>query len=493
MVGVPGRSKGCSTCRTRKKGCDRKRPVCTQCTCAGLECGGYERKRIFLNYTQCTEAKAVSVVYRKEPKQGLDGVTNIVLHRGLVQTAYVENYISIFMGKYLPANRLSRDWVEIAYDLHPSDQAIRLSFLCLGLFAAGELQFAVQSYCYALRKLHTVLCVPSQAQSNSTLAACKLFSLVEVLHGADKNLLLQGSKWHSHLSGLLAIFHARSPYSYQSGVSHQFFSNGRYPLLVASIANRQRAPLNTQEWRTVPWEKEPKSHMDKLYDIMADLSGILADTDEMRCCADLTLKARLHEEVLKTCQQMDKRLQSWLQEVGPLTNFNIDEEIRVDSLGPPYLPLAHMTLLFWTCHVINRATLISIYDPPLSEIPTEIDPLPFIRKITNALPYFWSTDAGLCGTVLAALPWGISLQIVYATPQRYPEEIRLLEQFIMQRNAANTILLFLESLQRDSAGPEFSSLNGREGLICRAQRWMMAGSRDWKKRNLKRKHHLNPL
>ncbi|KAI0964892.1 hypothetical protein F4678DRAFT_366188 [Xylaria arbuscula] len=477
MVGVPGRSKGCSTCRTRKKGCDRKRPVCTQCTCAGLECGGYERKRIFLNYTQCTEAKAVPVVYRKGPKQALDGVTNIVLQSGLAQTAYVENYISIFMGKYLPANRLSRDWVEIAYDLHTTDQAIHLSFLCLGLFAAGELQYAIQSYCFALRKLQTVLCVPSSAQSNSTLVACNLLSLVEVLHGADKNLLLQGSKWYSHLSGLLAIFHSRGPYSYQSGVSHQFFANGRYPLLVASIANRRRAPLSTPEWRTIPWEKEPKSHMDKLYDIMADLSEILADTDEMRRCEEPTLKARLHEEALKACQRMDKRLQGWQQEADPLTNFCDGDEIHVNSLGPPELPLAHMTLLFWTFHVINRATLNSIYDPPLSDIPTEIDPLPFIRSITNALPYFWSTDAGLCGTILAALPWGISLQIAYATPQRYPEEIRLLEQFIMQRNAANTILLFLESLQRDSAGPEFSSLNGRAGMILRAQRWMMAGSR----------------
>ncbi|EFX02891.1 fungal transcriptional regulatory protein [Grosmannia clavigera kw1407] len=51
MVGVPGRSKACATCRRRKKGCDLKRPSCTQCRRAGLECGGYERGRIFVHST----------------------------------------------------------------------------------------------------------------------------------------------------------------------------------------------------------------------------------------------------------------------------------------------------------------------------------------------------------------------------------------------------------------------------------------------------------
>ncbi|CAK7219317.1 hypothetical protein SBRCBS47491_003806 [Sporothrix bragantina] len=61
MVGVPGRSKACATCRRRKKGCDFLRPSCSQCLRAGLECGGYERGRIFVHTTQHRPSTLVSV------------------------------------------------------------------------------------------------------------------------------------------------------------------------------------------------------------------------------------------------------------------------------------------------------------------------------------------------------------------------------------------------------------------------------------------------
>ncbi|KAI0502792.1 hypothetical protein F5B22DRAFT_632032 [Xylaria bambusicola] len=477
MVGVPGRSKGCLTCRRRKKGCDRKRPVCTQCSGAGLECGGYGRERIFLNSTQRTEANAVPVIYRKSSERQLGlGDTDIVLPNKLAQTAYVEKYISIFLDKYFPANRLasSSDWIEVAHELRTSDDAVHFSFLSLGLFAVGESQHAIRSYCYALRKLQAGLSLPSRVQSDSTLAACKLFSLLETYHGTDENPLLQGSKWHSHVDGLRAIIETRSPYLYQTGMSHKLFTEGRYFLLVAAIKDRQRAPLNTPKWRTIPWEKEPKTSTDTIYDMLADMSDILADTDEMRCCDDPIMKANLHTKVLEASLRLGQSLQDWLKEMGgTLKNFD-DDEVTTNPHTTSHLSFAHLTLLYWMVHVLLYSNLISIYDPPLSEIPAEINPVPYIRLIANALPYFWRAGAGFCSANLAALPWGMTLQAAYATPHHYTEEILLLERFAMQQNGANTILRFLESLQRDSAEPEFSLVDGKNGLILRAQRWMMA-------------------
>jgi len=82
MVGVPGRSKGCHACRRRKKGvalplsyarsqrpltaltwpifqCDLGRPACARCLQVGIECDGYERKRIFI-HTDPTPASTAS-------------------------------------------------------------------------------------------------------------------------------------------------------------------------------------------------------------------------------------------------------------------------------------------------------------------------------------------------------------------------------------------------------------------------------------------------
>ena len=62
MVGVPGKSKGCSTCRRRKKGCDQKRPVCGQCHSGGYACGGYERERTFILYPASKTVETASFV-----------------------------------------------------------------------------------------------------------------------------------------------------------------------------------------------------------------------------------------------------------------------------------------------------------------------------------------------------------------------------------------------------------------------------------------------
>ncbi|KAI1749439.1 hypothetical protein F4782DRAFT_513189 [Xylaria castorea] len=485
MVGVPGRSKGCSTCRKRKKGCDRGQPICSQCSNAGLECGGYQRNIVFLNHTQVTKAGAVPVIYRKEPQNRsghpLDGMNDIALPNGLAQTAYIEKYISIFLTKYLPEGRSltanglgpSRDWIEIAHGLHTSDKAIQLSLLSLGLFAAGESQHAIQSYCFALRKLQTTLSVPCGAQNDSTLATCQLLSLFEIFHGADENVLLQGRKWRSHLRGLLALIQTRSPSAYQSGVGHQLFADARYPLLIAAMKERRRFPLNTPEWRTIPWEKEPKSCIDKLYDIMADMCDVLADADQIHYCDDYVQKAKVHAEILRACQCLDGSLQSWLREVGPLTDFHDINGIAIYPTGPSKLLLAHMTVLYCTIYVILYSILVSMHDPPLSEVPADINPAPYLRGVANALPYFWSQGAGMCGAYLAASSWGICLHIVYASPHSYPEETALLEQFVMQQSGANQVLQFLESLQRSTAGPEMAHINGKEGMIRRAKTWMM--------------------
>lgn len=49
MVGVAGKSKGCTTCRKRKIRCGLERPKCNQCLKAKRDCPGYAKPTIFLN------------------------------------------------------------------------------------------------------------------------------------------------------------------------------------------------------------------------------------------------------------------------------------------------------------------------------------------------------------------------------------------------------------------------------------------------------------
>ncbi|KFY19776.1 hypothetical protein V491_04223, partial [Pseudogymnoascus sp. VKM F-3775] len=52
MVGVPGRSKGCNTCRKRRIACSLDTPACKQCIKSNRECGGYQRERLWVPNNQ---------------------------------------------------------------------------------------------------------------------------------------------------------------------------------------------------------------------------------------------------------------------------------------------------------------------------------------------------------------------------------------------------------------------------------------------------------
>lgn len=110
---------------------------------------------------------------------------------------------------------------------------------------------------------------------------------------------------------------------------------------------------------------------------------ILADTDEMRSYDDHVQKTKFHAEILRACQCLDERLQNWFKESGPLTEFHDSNGISINPAGPSNLLLAHMTILYWTAYVVLYSTLISIHDPPLSEVPAEISIAPYLRGVAT--------------------------------------------------------------------------------------------------------------
>jgi Fungal specific transcription factor domain/Fungal Zn(2)-Cys(6) binuclear cluster domain len=68
MVGVAGKSKGCSTCRKRKKGCDLARPSCGQCVKSGHPCGGYQKDLTFIHHKVPRKVRLQSLP-KKFPQQ----------------------------------------------------------------------------------------------------------------------------------------------------------------------------------------------------------------------------------------------------------------------------------------------------------------------------------------------------------------------------------------------------------------------------------------
>ncbi|KAL4965968.1 Zn(II)2Cys6 transcription factor domain-containing protein [Aspergillus stella-maris] len=116
MVGVPGKSKGCGTCRRRKKGCDLQRPACGQCRKSSLFCTGYERATIWVNMDHETGLELRYTTAHKETQPQLPAPVNlpsnyshshdadneITLLEPLARFAYHEQYLGVFWTSYLP-------------------------------------------------------------------------------------------------------------------------------------------------------------------------------------------------------------------------------------------------------------------------------------------------------------------------------------------------------------------------------------------------------
>jgi hypothetical protein len=49
MVGVAGKSQACHDCKRRRVKCDLRRPNCSRCIKANIDCTGYKKKLVFLN------------------------------------------------------------------------------------------------------------------------------------------------------------------------------------------------------------------------------------------------------------------------------------------------------------------------------------------------------------------------------------------------------------------------------------------------------------
>ncbi|KAE8555689.1 hypothetical protein EYB25_000387 [Talaromyces marneffei] len=70
MVGVPGKSKGCKTCRKRKIACDLQRPVCANCIKSKRTCLGYDKDVRFIPVrASLTDEKLVVTSSFKTPSQ----------------------------------------------------------------------------------------------------------------------------------------------------------------------------------------------------------------------------------------------------------------------------------------------------------------------------------------------------------------------------------------------------------------------------------------
>lgn len=423
MAGKP--SKGCNTCRRRKKGCDLQRPICGQCQKLkpplAQQCA-YRQGVPWVNLTPD------SVVGSKRPNRGT--AATITLAEPLARSAYQERYLGLFWDFYLPNGRSfpvesaqfnTGFWMNELHRLfhRREETAIRRILLAISLSSVGRrdqkpwmVENGIKLYGSCLNTLAEQIKQNIPQVDSNALATSRLLSVYELLHGHDqRDRLVQVVNWKLHIDGELGFILSRGPESFTTGFAHQMFVDGRtWTYISTSIPIRTPSPLNSPEWRTIPWKFVPKTAKDLLGDIFAEVPGLLAQLDELIASHPGPDKETKRFELVQKCSWLLNDWTAWGQEKAPETS----------PLAPATAQAATVFNHFIAAHIMSGYFAIGIYLHAVLAAasntrgpPTPFDPMDpvrfFCRKIAEMVPTFLHPHVGIYGTHGAVFPSIVAL------------------------------------------------------------------------------------
>ncbi|KAI2465557.1 hypothetical protein F4781DRAFT_22059 [Annulohypoxylon bovei var. microspora] len=340
MVGVPGKYKGCNTCRARRVACDNGRPFCKKCTDYGRECGGYERETVFIVGTpddkgRCSShpprnqhgSKKVKISETRQPEK---------LHFVATepwQPAWVD-FISLSSAAGSHRVRFVALQTDLSPAIRPGSGSSRKNEVTLSLSSSRALDatptfsrepFSLKTRCliYLPPKSNT-----RQATTSSSEGLC-LFLYEQNSSAAYSN----EPPWKDP-AALTDRIREPGPAAYQSFPEHHFFARVYRPSAIwAALLNRQPTFLCSPEWTVVPWERHPRTPLDDLLDIVVLLPSIFSRADRitpLEASGSRRLKAK---DLLISCANIERQFDIWYSMVHQ----------RVDESGSPLYWVADAT------------------------------------------------------------------------------------------------------------------------------------------------------
>ncbi|KAJ5373090.1 hypothetical protein N7517_005096 [Penicillium concentricum] len=383
MVGVPGRSKACRTCRRRKKGCDLQQPSCGQCRKSSIPCEGYAEGLTIYRYydpghkgevpssgSLCgTQSRLPIEASPNYPSLSAMLATSVTLS----QTAHESCLEGNFWTSYMPNGHSFSLFSQTQRDLGGSISVLRDILLeksilrtALGAMALTTAANKVSSQ-YWMRQQGTNLHVSALRQMRKALSsprkpglellgAARVFSLyefIQALYGGDcRNQEAQSRNWMIHHSGDLALILSNSPSFYATGPAHRLFVDGRLNHAQFALKERKKHVFSEPMWMTDPWIHHPKTRKDLLVDILLELPSIYEGIDNMNIQPDSPAKLRQRLILKEMGFAVMEKLYHWSSKFA----------ITVACIGPKWqLPInmttdeiadTHIMTIYWASSII---------------------------------------------------------------------------------------------------------------------------------------------
>lgn len=395
MVGVPGRSKGCHTCRKRKIACSLERPYCLQCVKSSRVCAGYQRDRVFIINDLSTETRKGALVKsssalampfngNEKPKNCTQPASrnadeswtsNTEVHWSVLkelspQPLWRQQLLSGFLSsqKMLEGSE-GKPWLILLSQLPSPSLALEKSRMAictarLGRMHANEalLRKSLNLYTEGLQELQKALYDPHLMYKDETLGACMSLASYELMECPAGT----STAYISHHNGCARLIELRGAKAHASGLGHEIFVAFRTQAVMNSLENHRSTYLSEKAWKTTPWKHASKNSYDELLDIIALAPDIFRRTDDFDAL-EPRARLRLAIEVTHDCWKVDDRLRRFYQRLeenttGPLYWAALAKEIELSksrargtgakpfplSYHFPSLPVARTLILYWS-------------------------------------------------------------------------------------------------------------------------------------------------
>ncbi|KAF5554165.1 hypothetical protein FMEXI_2151 [Fusarium mexicanum] len=504
MVGVPGRSKGCVTCRRRKKGCDKKVPFCGQCLAIGIPCEGYERQQIWLNSEGSTQKSYTKSPSRSPPSSPESVVT---LHDSLTRTARTQKFTGLFWSDYLSGGNgfslkasgiTSARWMALYEAL--SDVEASLQYVAMALSTAtlgatnNDIQLmgkSQQAYGLAMQQMATSFISPSR-NKDGILAAIQLMRVYEQLFGtgisaAQKNSPVSQIKgFRKHIDGETALILSRGPNDSWSDMGKQLLADGRLTLINAYISRRKRSPYS-QGWKQSQlWRSVTNSPLNQLIDIFVEVPALLEDLDIYR----VSPSNELYNSILTRCRNCEVEILALGLEFGEsLTKY--DYTYTREPLPVPEndddLAIAYLSCCYWMTCLFIYSTLgfcelesqDSYARGPILNYPSQRIAMSYAYRIAHAVHLLFEPPAGTYSSVAVFFLLGTALRYLIMIETHGGHNIMSKERLLLVNIFTRPFLgsfvgRFLQNLQADDGidyGYPADILLGMRGIEYRARVW----------------------
>lgn len=268
MVGVPGRSKGCGTCRKRKIAvgsstsnewrkrpnprpqCSGDRPECIQCRKSSRVCGGYYQDRVFVTTSSSgsgtTDANWKAPSYKKTDRVvPVDDVTSVLESMTapsfssaaamMAHTASKNCLIgTVFSDMQSVQKSFARgmNWMLMIPAMVDPTRALSAASLCVclsrlahsSLLPSRDLEeMSLRLYVQGLQAVQRALINPRLMYKDDTLAACMLLLMYEVYECPAGSRIA----YITHQNGVGRLIRYRGPAAHQEGLAYAVFCTFR--------------------------------------------------------------------------------------------------------------------------------------------------------------------------------------------------------------------------------------------------------------------------